>query len=306
MDGFLALLFLMRAALARGTARRAILKSRRLLARAKIANALDRFGSADGGMSIEIAGEDGAGRPAQATWQVRAGAGDGPYVPVGPAAAMVQRLAFGTPVPAGARSAAGLIGINDILAWYEGLAITVASETSFPGPSLYRRVLGADFDVLPETTRRLHRGAPAILAEGEAMVESVASAPARLLSRWLGMPVRSGKVAVRVVIEQRQGREYWSRSFAGKVMRSEMREECGLIAERFGPFSIRMRLLAHGAGLDMRRVDGRFLGLPIPAFLLPQITAEERVDMKGKHLFNVEIGVPLLGRLVAYRGHLLL
>ena len=89
-------------------------------------------------------------------------------------------------------------------------------------------------------------------------------------------------------------------------MRSEMREEGGLIAERFGPFSIRMRLLAHGAGLDMQRVDGRFLGLPIPAFLLPQITAEERVDMEGKHLFNVEIGVPLLGRLVAYRGHLLL
>ena len=38
--------------------------------------------------------------------------------------------------------------------------------------------------------------------------------------------------------------------------------------------------------------------------LLPRIKAEERVDENGRHRFEVEIRLPLLGRLVAYRGYL--
>lgn len=269
-----------------------------------VANALDRFGSQDGGMLIEISGEDADGQNTNARWQLKAAAGHGPYVPVGPAAAMVQRLAFGDPVEPGARSAAGLLGIDDIGAWYKSLSIDISSETVIPEPPLYQRVLGAAFSTLPETTKRLHRGVPAIVAEGEALVRPAPSPLNRLLARLLGMPTRAGTVPVRVVIEQRNGREYWSRNFAGKIMRSQMREVGGLIAESFGPFSIRMRLVADASGLDMQRVDGSFLGIPIPTFLLPQIKAEERVDEEGRHLFDVEIDLPLLGRLVAYRGHL--
>lgn len=269
-----------------------------------VANALDRFGTADGGMLVEISGEDAVGQATQASWQLKASAGDGPYVPVGPAAAMVQRLAFGEPLAAGARSAAGLLNIDEIGAWYAGLSIEMSSETRIPEAPLYQRILGPAFSELPETTRRLHRGMPAIVAEGEALVQPASSPFNRLLARCLGMPVVAGTVPLRVVIEQRNGREYWSRHFAGKTMRSEMREVGGLIAESFGPFSIRMGLMAHAEGLDMERVDGRFLGVPIPSSLLPRIKAEERVDGEGKHLFLVEIDLPLLGRLVAYRGHL--
>lgn len=269
-----------------------------------VANALDRFGSQDGGMLIEISGEDANGQATHARWQLKATAGDGPYVPVGPAAAMVQRLAFGTPIEPGARSAAGLLSIDEISAWYASLSIEISSETSVPEPPLYQRVLGAAFSSLPETTRRLHRGMPAIVAEGEALVRPASSPLNRLVAKLLGMPTKPGTLPVRVVIEQRNGREYWSRNFAGKIMRSQMRESGGFIAESFGPFTIRMRLEADASGLDMQRVDGSFLGLPIPAFLLPQIKAEERVDDEGRHLFDVEIDLPILGRLVAYRGHL--
>ncbi|MGV3576771.1 MAG: DUF4166 domain-containing protein [Devosia sp.] len=269
-----------------------------------IANALDRFGSQDGGMLIEISGEDADGQNTSARWQLKATSGHGPYVPIGPAAAMVQRLAFGTPVEPGARSAVGLLSIDEISTWYTGLSIDILSETSITEPPLYQRVLGAAFSALPETTRRLHRGTPAIVVEGEALVRPARSPLNRVIARLLGMPTRPGTVPVHVIIEQRNGREYWSRNFAGKIMRSEMREAGGLIAETFGPFSIRMKLVADASGLDMQRVDGSFLGLPIPTFLLPQIKAEERVDEQGRHLFDVEIDLPLFGRLVAYRGHL--
>lgn len=269
-----------------------------------IANALDGFGGLDGGMLIEISGEDTKGQAVHARWQLKASGGDGPYVPIGPAAAMVQRLAFGAPLDAGARSAAGLLSIDEIGAWYAGLSIDMSSQTRAPEPPLYQRILGADFDNLPETTRQLHRGMPAIVAVGEATVQPATSAVGRVLARWLGMPTATGKVQVRVVIEQRNGREYWSRNFAGKVMRSEMREARSLIAESFGPFSIGMRLVARADGLDMQRVDGRFLGISIPSFLLPRIKAEERVDEQNRHVFNVVVDLPLVGRLVAYHGHL--
>lgn len=269
-----------------------------------IANALDRVGSTDGGMLVEVSGQDADGDSIVARWQLTAHAGDGPYVPVGPAAALVERLAFGEPVAAGACSAAGLLGLDEIRAWYDGLAIHTWSSAWAPEAPLYRRLLGSNFDIMPETTRRLHRGVPAIVADGEALVTAAATPLGRLLAGWLGMPTRSGSVPIRVVIEQRDGREYWCRSFAGRMMRSEMREVRGLIAETFGPFTIRMRLIAHAGGLDMQRVDGGFLGIPIPQFLLPRITAEERVDDEDRHVFKVHIGLPLLGRLAAYRGNL--
>lgn len=118
------------------------------------------------------------------------------------------------------------------------------------------------------------------------------------------MPTEAGRVPLRVVIEQRDGREYWARRFGGETMRSQMRAVDDLIAERFGPFSMRMRLVAHPEGLDMNLVGGRFCGIPIPALLLPRVVAEERVDELGRHRFSVAIDLPLLGRLVAYRGYL--
>ncbi len=269
-----------------------------------IANSLHRFGTSSGGMVVEVTGVDGEGRNAEARWELAARAGSGPLVPLGPAAAIVARLASGTNVPPGARSAAGLVSLAEIAQWYEGHAITMSTAAVAVEPALFRRLLAEAFDRLPEATRRLHRGRPAIVADGEAEVEASGSAMGRLLARLLSMPVRSGRVPLRVVIEQREGREYWSRRFGNETMRTQMRAMDGLIVERFGPFSMRMRLEAHEDGIDMRLVGGACLGVPIPRWLLPRVTAEERVDERGRHLFRVDISLPLLGRLVAYAGHL--
>ena len=112
---------------------------------------------------------------------------------------------------------------------------------------------------------------------------------------------------VRVVIESRDGREHWTRFFADKPMRSVMSAvPKGLIEEQFGPVAIRMQLAPRGDALDMQRVSGRLWGMPLPGFLLPTIKAEERVDEAGRHRFDVEIRLPLFGRLIAYRGYLVL
>jgi len=269
------------------------------------ANLLDRFGTADGGMAVEAAGQDARGDTRVARWTLQAGQGDGPYVPVIPAAALVEALAAGRGIRAGARSAAGELRLDQIRPWFDGLAIEM-KLLSFRGEKpLYRRVMAEGFDRLPEVTRRLHRGRPAVIAIGEAEVEPAANLLGRLVAATFGLPRTPGKQPIRVVIESRNGSEHWTRLFGDKPMRSVMSAAPGnLIEERFGPFSLRMRLVPKPGGLDMERVSGRLWGLPLPTFLLPKVTATERVDDYRRHAFDVEIAAPLLGRLVHYKGWL--
>jgi hypothetical protein len=270
-----------------------------------IAMRLDRFGSADGGMVVEAAGQDARGDPRVARWSLKAGQGDGPYVPVTPAAALVDALAHGRGIRTGARPAAGEIALEQIRPWFEDLAFEI-KLLSFRGEKpLYRRVMGDNFEHLPEVTRRLHRGRPAVIAIGEAEVTPAANAVGRFVARTFALPRIAGKQPVRVVIESRDGREHWTRFFGGKPKRSVMSAAPGgLIEEQFGPFTLRMRLVPKPGGLDMERVSGRLWGVPLPRFLLPRMHATERVDEFRRHAFDVEITAPLIGRLVAYKGWL--
>lgn len=284
-----------------------LVKSARVFAGigAWIALKLDRFGTADGGMVVEAAGQDARGDARVSRWTLKAGQGDGPYVPVTPAAALIEALTSGRSVRPGARPAAGELTLEQIRPWFEGLAFEVKALSYKGEKPLYRRLMGEAFDRLPEVTRRLHRGRPAIIAIGKAEVEPAANPFGRLVAAAFGLPQVSGSQPVRVVIESRDGREHWTRLFGDKPMRSIMSAAPGnLIEETFGPFSLRMRLVVRPGGLDMERVSGRLWGVPLPRFLLPGITATERVDDFRRHAFDVEIGAPLVGRLLHYKGWL--
>lgn len=270
-----------------------------------VARALDRFGTDSGGMVVEAAGRDPRGEPRLSRWSLAARSGDGPYVPAIPAAALIQKIVDGQGPPAGAHTAAGLLTLDEIRPWFDGLAIETKLSTFRNEKPLYRLVMGIDFDTMPAPTRRLHRGRPAVTAEGEAEVFGAANPIAGVAARLVGLPRGGGRVPLRVIIESREGREHWTRFFDGRPMRSVMRRAGeGLIEERFGLIAVRMRLVPRPDGLDMQRHSGRFAGIPLPSFLLPRIKAEERVDERGRHSFDVEIRMPLLGRLVAYRGYL--
>lgn len=125
----------------------------------------------------------------------------------------------------------------------------------------------------------------------------------RVLAQIFGLPATAGEVPLEVIIESRDEREYWTRRFGGHQMRSVMRAEGSLLEERFGPLSIVMQIMGTQEGLDMRPVSGRFAGVPLSRFLLPCVVAKE-ASAAGRHLFEVDIGLPIIGRLVAYHGSL--
>jgi hypothetical protein len=108
-----------------------------------IANALDRFGSADGGMVVDAAGQDARGETRVVRWTLKVTRGDGPYVPVAPAAALIEAMVSGQGVRTGARSAAGEITLEQIKPWFEGLSWREATLPAGDGGRV-RPVAGGD------------------------------------------------------------------------------------------------------------------------------------------------------------------
>jgi hypothetical protein len=125
------------------------------------------------------------------------------------------------------------------------------------------------------------------------------------LARLAGFPPEGAAVPVRLRI--REGASRWERDFDGHRMCSQQRlvEYKGqmLIAERFDgqPLEVWMRLEPYTNGLRYVSVAARIWGIPIPA---PQVKASVKGDLPGRIRTEIDIQLPLIGRLVRYRGWL--
>ena len=86
-------------------------------------------------------------------------------------------------------------------------------------------------------------------------------------------------------------------------MSSRLRLEGSQLVERLGAARLVFTLDELDGRLLMRLESLRFLGIPCPAWLRPRLVAEETGE--GDRLcFRIEAAVPGLGRVVGYRGHL--
>jgi saccharopine dehydrogenase-like NADP-dependent oxidoreductase len=270
------------------------------------ANVLKIFGTDKGGMLVEVKGKDATGKPSIAVWSLLAEQGVGPNVPGMPALALVLKRDKLKP---GARAAAGEVALAEVLPHFARLGIITSRRiTPLQGPQVFEQALGAAAWVaLPDTTRAIHRSQPGVVLRGEAAIVGAETAFGRLVSRLFGFPPANEKVSVIVIIESDGKREHWRRQFGDTLMASAMTVADGYpgcVEEHFGPLAFRMKLEAGHFGLNMV-MDGVRIGpIALPRFLLPDITAEERVDAAGRHQFNVSISKWPLGLLVHYRGWL--
>ena len=114
------------------------------------------------------------------------------------------------------------------------------------------------------------------------------------------------RLVLRVVIEARpDGTESWSRVYPDRVMRSVMARSdptAGTVEEHFGNIRFRLLLDANEDGLTLTPTAAWWRAVRLPLWLMPRITASERAK-DDLHLFDVAITLPLVGRLVHYRGH---
>lgn len=169
--------------------------------------------------------------------------------------------------------------------------------------SLYQRVLGPGFDALPESLRTLHGLRASAVFHGEAEVIAARNPLARLIARHTGFPTHSYRCPVEVRIDVDAEGETWHRDFGGHRFNSRMCCLDGQLHEQLGPHRIRFALDTDAQGLNMRPISWRTLGIPLPRWLWPQLSARES-ESEGRFQFDVATAFPLIGTVIHYRGWL--
>ncbi|QSX78531.1 DUF4166 domain-containing protein [Agrilutibacter solisilvae] len=177
-----------------------------------------------------------------------------------------------------------------------------ASVTPAAAAPIFPRLLGARFDNLPPTVRRLHVRPGLQRWRGEVEVERGRGWLSRLCA-WATRLPPAGRGPIVVDIDAAPEREQWTRHVAGHAMRSTLRAERGLLCERLGLVEFGFVLDAADGVLLWRVARVRALGVPLPARWFDQVVARE-FERDGRYGYDVAAHLPLAGLLVHYRGWL--
>jgi hypothetical protein len=167
---------------------------------------------------------------------------------------------------------------------------------------LYRRLLGAGFDRLPQPVRELHDFTGVSIWDGRADVERGRSLAARIAATLTSLPPEGDDQPLRVTFHAVGEREIWGRQF-DRPCSGRQYASGGLLYERVGPTTFVFTPLASEEGLALRLDGFRVLGVPLPRALHPVVRTFER-EQGGRYHFEVEAHLPLFGLLIRYAGWL--
>jgi len=155
--------------------------------------------------------------------------------------------------------------------------------------------------------REMHDLKDRMAAEGRARVTRGSGRLARIAAAIIGFPRAAENVPVRVDFKLQNGRERWTRTFAGCTFHSTQEQGRGrdawLLCERFGPVKVAMALVLDGSRLRLIVRRWSVFGIPLPVWLAPRGNSYEYSE-NGRFHFHVETAHPFTGLIVGYRGWL--
>jgi len=270
-----------------------------------------RWGEHRGGMVVEVAGDDADGFHVRHSWHLLAEGDDGPFIPAMAAEAIVRKLLDGKPPASGARASTDDLDMADFEARFAGKRLYTGLRQALPDRApVYRRVMGEAYDRLPPAWRAMHDlRLGTKLAAGKASVERGGNPLARLVGAVMGFPSAHPDVPVTVTFERQGDAELWTREFGARQFSSLQEAGTGrsehLIVERFGPLAVAMAPVVHEGRMHLIIRRFSVFSVALPLWLGPTTAAHEEV-VDGRFRFDVEIGHPLTGMIVRYRGWLVL
>ena len=259
-----------------------------------------RWGSDRSAMIVRVFGIRAGERMAR-RWTLIAGKGVGPEIPALSVPLLVERILAGKE-EAGARDGGLSLDLADYAPAFDGLPITTAIEDLKAPESLYQRVMGSAFLMLPPSLQAIHRPPRDASAEGEAQVIGGRNTMARGIARVMGFPA-PGRHALRVVFAERDGKEQWTRCFDDRCFTSGLSVSKNQLVERFGPLRFAFDLAVDQTGLVMRMQRWSAFNVPLPMILAPRAKTREW-EADERYHFDVSIALPLIGPVVRYRGWL--
>jgi hypothetical protein len=170
-------------------------------------------------------------------------------------------------------------------------------------PSLYAQVMGPEFARLAAPLQHFHSLAGCHQLHGWVEADAPSSLAGSILAWCLRTPRRAASGPLRFDLDAAPSREVWTRHFPGRTMRSSFSSSAAQVFEHLGPVRLAFRLVRQDAGLRMHLTGLRFLRIPCPHWLMPQIVAEESAG-DGRLHFHVKASVMLAGTVASYRGYL--
>ena len=267
-----------------------------------------RFGEHRGGMYVRATGV-AKGAPVERSWHLLAEGDDGPYIPSMAVEAVIRKLIAGERPAPGARSAVAALDLADYEALFRGRRIHMGfrdadGEAAAP---LYPRLLGSAFATLPASVRALHDSRAERRWTGTAEVRRSRGPLAVLVAALIGFPKAGAGIPVSVTFSPASDAERWTRRVGTRTFASVQRAGQGrdayLLVERFGIASVSLALVVEGDRLRLVPRRWALLGVPMPRALLPRGESFE-TEEDGRFRFDVQIALPRIGLVVAYRGTL--
>ena len=167
--------------------------------------------------------------------------------------------------------------------------------------SLYQRILGEDFERLPEPLRRFHGSERGGRLEGLFRVERGRGYVRNRLADLGKLPPAGERVPLRLDVRVADAVEHWTRSFGPTQLFTRQLERHGRLVELHPPWKLRIRLGATPKGMSLDHERCYWLGIPLPGFIAPKV--ETYVEERGESWFvAVAIRMPLVGMVCRYSG----
>ena len=169
--------------------------------------------------------------------------------------------------------------------------------------SLYRRLLGPDFDRLPPVLRHFHDTADEARGEGVVDVRVAPRPWGRALARALGLPRPGDNVPVTVRVRAIEDREIWDRTFGRDRLRSVQWTQGGRLLERVGALTFGFDVSADETGMRFRFASLAAFGIRVPHRLSIQVDADVAGFATGWHV-HVVIRAPGSQVVTSYEGRI--
>ena len=175
------------------------------------------------------------------------------------------------------------------------------------GPSAIAQVLGPAFDDLAAEVRTVHSGRD-LTTLGQAEAFTGTNPLSALICFCFGLPRQGANQSVSVhFLTDAHGRDRWWRNFAGRKYSSTLAAGApgsGIVIERQGMLTNIFHLAVENrrlvlSGLSVSAVSG---GCRCPAGWRPRCVAYESGAVDGRFTFDITVDMPMIGRLIHYRG----
>jgi hypothetical protein len=158
--------------------------------------------------------------------------------------------------------------------------------------------IGKDFQYLHSIVQQAHTGDSKL--SGNVRV-SRGNFLANILCQILGMPKSTDSVLLAVDGQHTEDAMIWKRRFGDVEMISNFVLDGDYFVESMGPIKLWMTLNNQDGELVYTLEKSQFLFIPLPKILSPTLLAFES-ENNGKYVFSVNVGLPIIGKLIEYNG----